>query len=175
MVAIACAALIASMFFVAVIVARLRFNSLVGLANYSLEVTAAFNDKEDEIDRQLLFTQPVPAPAQERLTHLREQIADSLGDARLAMEQLRPIISYMRIFRHVGVLTFLGALVASAMWVSPVLAGGFALIAVLAYGYPTLDRLVRDAVLRKHGFFSVQSLLKKSSPIMWRKTPSSHV
>jgi hypothetical protein len=169
MVAIACAALIASMFFVAVIVARLRFNSLVGLATYSLEVTAAFNDKEDEIDRQLLFSQPGPAAAQERLGRLREQISYSLSDARLAMEQLRPIISYMRIFRHVGVLTFLCALVASAMWVSPVLAAGFTLIAVLAYGYPTLDRLVRDAVIRKHGFFSVESLLKKTTPIIRRK------
>ncbi|HKM86673.1 MAG TPA: hypothetical protein VJW96_10730 [Terriglobales bacterium] len=161
MVAIACLALIASMFFVAVIVARLRFNSLVGLANYSTEMAAAFNDKEEDLDRHLLLSQSKEPVLQTRLDRLRKQINDSLGEAQLAVNQLRPIIAYMRIFRHLGVLTFLGALVASALWVSPVLAAGFTLIGVLAYGYPTLDRWVRDSALRKHGFFLVEAVLRR--------------
>jgi hypothetical protein len=159
--AVASLALICSMFFIAVVVARLRFNSLVGFANYSTQMTAAFNEKEEDLARHLLLVQGTPPHSVElRLNRLRELITGSLDEARLAVDQLRPIIFYMGVFRRIGIVVFLATLVASALLISQLLAAGFAVIGLIAYGYPTLDRWARDGALRKHGFFNLTRLLK---------------
>lgn len=149
------------MFFVAVIIARLRFNGLVGFANYSTQTAEAFNDKEEHLARQLMLHPTDHPPALEtRLAFISEQIAESLSGAKVVADQLRPIIHYMGIFRHLGVLSFLGALVASALWLAPSLAVCFGIIGIIAYGYPTFDRWVRDGRLRRSKLFRLPYLLR---------------
>ena len=158
---VATLSLICSTFFLAVIVARLRFNSLVGLASYSTEVASALNQKEEGLYlHQLSLERPRPE-LEARLTQLRDRIRNSLEEAQLISQQLAPIVLYMTVFRHLGVLTFLFALVASAIWVSPALAIAFAVISLLAYSYPALDRKLRDHNLLRHGFFRLPAFLRR--------------
>lgn len=158
---VATLSLTCSTFFLAVIVARLRFNSLVGLASYSTEVASALNQKEEDLYLlQLSVERPRP-DLDARLAHLRDRIRSSLEEARLISQQLAPIVLYMTVFRHLGVLTFLLALVASAIWVSPALATAFAGISLLAYSYPALDRKLRDHNLLRHAFFRLPTFLRR--------------
>lgn len=150
---ISCLALMCSILFLAVIVGRLRFNSLVGVANYSALMASTFNDKEEEVDRILQTTASDDLRARMRV--LQGYIATSLAEGNVALDQLRPIVAYMGIFRHLGVVTFLATLVASAMWFSPVLALGFFGVGVVAYAYPALDHWLRDKAIRKLTFFLI--------------------
>lgn len=150
---IACLAVICSMFFLAVIVARLRFNALVGLASYSTQMAEAFNEKEEHMVRNLALSPSLRSKETDaRLEAMGKQITESLDDAQVVVDQLRPIIHYMGGFRHIGVLSFLSALVASAWWISPILALTFSIIGMIAYGYPTFDRWARDGRLYRHAF-----------------------
>lgn len=159
---VACLALLCALLFVAVIVARLRFNSLVGVANYSTLMAAAFNEKEEGIDQIMISNLLTEQESlKKRLGVLQVHISTSLDEANVAVDQLRPIVSYMGVFRHMGVLTFLGTLVASAMWFSPWLALGFSAVGILAYGYPTIDHLLRDKRIRRLTFFLMPNVLKR--------------
>lgn len=158
---VACLAVICSMFFLAVIVARLRFNALVGLASYSTQMAEAFNEKEEHMVRNLALSPNLKSKETDaRLNAICKQITESLDDAQVVVDQLRPIIHYMGGFRHIGVLCFLSALVASAWWISPVLALGFTVVGLIAYGYPTFDRWARDGRLYRHASFRLPQLLK---------------
>jgi hypothetical protein len=150
-----------AIFFLTVIVARLRFNSLVGLASYSIEVAGALNQKEESLHLQQFSLQGLRPDVDARLRYLRERIKGSLEEAQLIAQQLAPIVLYMTVFRHLGVLTFLLALVASAVWISPILAVAFAVVSLGAYSYPVIDRKLRDHNLLRHAFFRLPAFFRK--------------
>jgi hypothetical protein len=162
----ACSALICSMFFMVVMVARLRFNALTGPASFSTQMATNFNSKEEEIARYMLLEAPTADPAkapavlEERLVRLRKQITFYLDEGRVEVEQMRAIIGYMTIFRTLGLIAFLVTLVVSAMWFAPRLSIFFGLMAFLTYAYPMMDGLIRDRKLRSHDFFRLERFFK---------------
>jgi hypothetical protein len=158
---VATLSLTCSTFFLAVIVARLRFNSLVALANYSTEVAGALNEKEEALHLHQLSQGHPRSDLDARLTYLRERIQTSLEEAQLIAQQLVPILLYMTVFRHLGVLSFLLALVASAIWISPVLAMAFAIVSLGAYSYPMIDRKLRDHNLLRLAFFRLPAFFRR--------------
>jgi hypothetical protein len=155
-------ALVCSMFFMGVIIARLRFNATIGAANFSTQMAANFNAKEEElVTHRLLSGNPETTPAihVQRLERLRSQISTYLDEARVEVDQMRPIISYMTAFRTLGLLAFLATLVTSALWFGPKLSVCFALIALVTFVYPSMDALIRDGRMDKHDFFRLSTLI----------------
>jgi hypothetical protein len=140
LIVIAVSAILCSMFFIAVIVARLRFNELIGNAKYSSEMAAKFNAKEDDLSAVLLSqTTPVLEVQAARMERLRARIDIHLEAGFRGLERVRPNIWYMDVFRTFGLFSFIAALIASAAWVSPALAAGFTVIGLVAAVYPTID------------------------------------
>jgi hypothetical protein len=158
---VATLSLTCSTFFLAVIVARLRFNSLVALANYSIEVAGTLNEKEEALYMHQLAENPPRSDLGARINYLRECIQASLEEAQIISQQLEPIVLYMTVFRHLGVLSFLLALVASAVWISPILAIAFAIISLGAYSYPIIDRKLRDRNLLRLAFFRLPAFFRR--------------
>lgn len=156
LVSVALTAVVCSLFFMGVIVARLRFSALVGAATFSTEMAAGMNEKENSLAGQ------GPGDAVEarntRLAWLHGHVDQYLNEARVELDQLRPIIVYMTIFRTLGLLTFMVTLVLSALWFGPRTALCFAVVAILTYCYPWIDAF-RDKRLRKTDFSRLRSII----------------
>jgi hypothetical protein len=144
LIVIAMSAILCSMFFIAVIVARLRFNDLIGETKYFSEMAAKFNEKEDALAAQILSQTTDVLPAQtDRLAMLGHQIDVHLMGGFTSLERVKPNMAYMGAFRTFGIFSFIAALIASATWVSPALAAVFTLIGLVAAMYPRLDQWIR--------------------------------
>lgn len=145
--------LISSLLFVCVIVARLRFTSLLAPLEYFVRLAAALNHKEEHFkDLQIAGEGDTSAIAQ-RIKDLETDIDAALDHGRMALHVITPVIVHMAISRHLGVLAFMTALVTSALWISPYLAIIFLLLCSVAYLYPQLDEWLRRAT-RRNRFFS---------------------
>jgi hypothetical protein len=160
--AIACLSLMCSMFFLAVIVARLRFNTLVGEAECAVQVAASFNAKEDQLHHDIFLEDKRAAKYQERLDVLQADIKEALDIATEESRRLQPVLAYMTLFRHLGVLTFLFLLITSAAWISPLLAILFTMIGGLACFYPWLDGVMRGAGSKRISLIRLRELLPGS-------------
>jgi hypothetical protein len=159
-------ALVCSMFFMVVIAARLRFNSLIGPVSFSTEMAANFNQKEEEIYSHINIHETnadsnTIKVHEERLLQLRDRINNYLNQARAGVDQIDPVIRYMTISRAFGLVSFLITLVISALWFAPLLSGLFTLLAVITFVYPWLDAL-RDGKLRKIDFMLIERFTKRS-------------
>jgi hypothetical protein len=146
--AIAAQTLICSALFLAVIVCRLRFNDLLARTDYCIRVAMQFNDKEEAVLGAVLHLDEVPQRATARLEQLRVNITESLGMAQQAMSGLKPVVNYMSLFRHLGVMAFLAILITSSVWISLTLAVLFVGLTATAFVYPLMDRWLRDRTLR---------------------------
>jgi hypothetical protein len=162
LVAVALTSVACSLFFMGVMVARLRFSSLVGAASYSTEMAANLNEKENDLSEEELTT-GLTDKKEQRLKWLHLHVDQYLNEAKVELEQLRPIIVYMTIFRTLGLLAFMFTLVLSALWFGPRTALCFGVIAILTYCYPWIDA-VRDKRLRNTDYFGkLRSVIAKVS------------
>lgn len=146
--AIAAQTLVCSAFFLSVIICRLRFNDLLARADYCIRLAMQFNAKEDDLQNAALQLPVVPPALTERLDVLRVNIDDAVMVARKAMGGLRPVVTYMSLFRGLGVMVFLSILITSSVWISPALAVVFGILTVTAFFYPMVDSWMRDGSIR---------------------------
>lgn len=153
--AIATQTLISAVFFLSVIISRLRFNDVMRRVEFSTSLARSYNAKEEELCN-LAFQTIDPTKLdlrEERLKELKERISLATFYAEDSMKDLVPVVRYMSAFRNLGVISFLMILITSALWVSRFLAIVFTGLSLLAFVYPFLDKLVRDRKLSGIGFF----------------------
>lgn len=166
---IAVETLICSMFFLSVIVSRLRFNDVLKRVDYAVRIATSYNDKEEEVYNFVLQGHD-EAKVTNRLQALKQKISVAVYHAEESFRDLRPIVNYMRVFRNLGLISFLLILITGALWVSPILAVLFTSLAVLAFVYSALDTVIRTKSLEKRGI--VHFFRKKAGlfPVPARKT-----
>jgi hypothetical protein len=152
---VALSALTCSSFFLSVILARLRFSDAVQRADYALHLLRAYEAKEEA--HYLALAQSIDEGAtgrlRDRMAGLRHQVTEASFFADRALDELRPVVMYMSIFRTCGILAFLLALVLSAAAISTGLATVLMLLSLIAFLYPGLDRQFRDGKWLKIAFF----------------------
>lgn len=153
--AIAAQTLVSAVFFLSVIISRLRFNDILKRVDYSTRLASAYNQKEEEVLNLILqdSSEERYKLQEERLQDLKSKISVSIYYAEHSMSDLVPIVMYMSVFRNLGVISFLLILITSALWVSKVLAMIFTGLSILAYVYPFLDKWIRDRKLSGISFF----------------------
>jgi uncharacterized membrane protein YciS (DUF1049 family) len=151
--AIAVETLICSMFFLSVIVSRLRFNDVLKRVDYAVRIASSYNDKEEEVYNFLLQGSD-EVKVNNRLKILKKKITDAVYHAEESFRDLRPIVNYMWVFRNLGLISFLLILITGALWVSPILAILFATLSVLALVYSALDTWIRTRSLEKRGIIA---------------------
>jgi hypothetical protein len=154
--AIAVQTLICSMFFLSVIISRLRFNDVLRRVDYAIRIASFYNDKEEDIFN--LKLQDIKADmhgmVETRLQNLKTKMSESIYYAEeQSLKGLIPIVRYMAVFRNLGVISFLLILISSALWISKGLALIFTALATLGYVYPMFDRWLRDRSLSGVPFF----------------------
>jgi ABC-type multidrug transport system fused ATPase/permease subunit len=144
-----------------VIVARLRFSYLLAPAEYFVKLAGRLNEKEETLKEAEI----VQGTANDALRDIREKVTrdidTSIEHAQHAFRLLEPVISYMSVFRNLGVLAFMGALTVSALWVSPYLGLLFMLFCAVAYSYSQLDELFRKAARKNAGFRKIGEILQR--------------
>jgi DNA-binding transcriptional MerR regulator len=141
--------LICSMFFVSVIVSRLRFSEVLKDTSFSTQVARMYNNKEEETYNLKLESEQRNHLLEERLQRINENIGIALDNANELLKELRPIVMYMATFRNLGLLSFLVILITSAFLVSEFLALGFVLLSVMAYAYTAFDKWLRQKRLAR--------------------------
>jgi uncharacterized membrane protein YciS (DUF1049 family) len=152
---IAVQTLICSMFFLSVIISRLRFNDILKRVDYSTKLAGLYNEKEEEIiNLTLQDSSASRKEAQEkRLQNLKTEISKSIYYAEQSMNDLVPIVMYMSVFRNLGIITFILILITGALWVSSLLAVIFTGLSILAYVFPFFDKWLRDRKVGNIVFF----------------------
>lgn len=132
--------LICSMFFLSVIVSRLRFYGFLKRVDYEIRLARAYNDKEEELyGLKLEMADPANFP-EDRLQSLNAKVSDTMDRAAPLLNDVSSIAGYMAVFRNLGILTFILILITSAFLISRKLALLFIIISTLAYLYTTLDK-----------------------------------
>ena len=153
--AIASQTLISAVFFLSVIISRLRFNDVMRRVEFSTKLASSHNSKEEDLLNLAFQTMDATKTnlQEARLQDLKAKISMATFYAEESMKDLVPVVRYMSVFRNLGVISFLLILITSALWVSRFLAIVFAALSLLAFVYPFLDKLVRDRKLTGIRFF----------------------
>ncbi|MBL8179736.1 MAG: hypothetical protein JNK48_33970 [Bryobacterales bacterium] len=157
-------ALFSSVFFLSVIVARIRFTALLAPAEYFVKLSSSLNGKEEHFKDLLAGGTAAEQTVKARLAELGQDIDASLHHARTALALISPVVTYMAVFRNLGVLAFMAALIVSALWISIHLALMFLLICSVAYFYPQLDEMTRKATKRNHYFSKLAEVMHHIAP-----------
>ena len=130
--------LFCSIFFLAVIASRLKFNDLTDGTDRALELARSHNERENYLldDEKL-------DPADERVTHVTKMIRKQLSLGNMKMNKIAPIMEYMRFFRSLGITTFFAIIVTSGLFISIQLSLIMLFIAVLSFSYFRLDDILQ--------------------------------
>ena len=173
--AIAVETLICSMFFLSVIVSRLRFNDVLKRVDYAVRIASSYNDKEEEVYNLILqeHGENKEIAITNRLQILKNKISNAVYHAEESFRDLRPIVNYMRVSRNLGLVSFLIILITGALWVSAILAILFTSLSILAYVYTALDSWIRTRSLEKRGIVHFFSKKTGLFPVPTIKTRSS--
>jgi len=152
--------LICSMFFLAVIVARIRFNAILQMADCIITTARSYSRKEEEI-HNLKYTQVEgrDSQVQKRLEYLYPRTDRAMVSAKRLLRELSGIASYMRVFRTLGIGGFVLILVTAAFMVSKALGLLFVGLYLVSHVYSMLDSLARTWRLNRIPF--VQKLIQK--------------
>lgn len=168
---IALESLFSSLAFLSVIIARVRFTELMVPAEYYVSLAHRLNEKEDALSEAVSAEKEVPERVKLRLERLRNAIEATVGEGLLALQRLVPIVTYMGLFRAVGVLFFVCALATSALWFDQRLALAFAVTSATAFAYPWIDTLLRASETAQLTFSSIEGLLALAARRRRRVTP----
>jgi hypothetical protein len=104
--------LFCSVFFLAVIASRLRFNDLTDIIDKTLQMSKTYNEKEEQ-----LISRNNGQPNQES-NLITKKIRKQLIKGNLTLEQTTPIMEYMRFFRTLGILLFFIIIICSGLIIS---------------------------------------------------------
>lgn len=149
--AIAVETIICSMFFLTVIVARIRFYDALREVEYSVRSARAWNDKEEEVFGSIMANPA--AQLEQRLARLTTGVRHSIDHALPLVADLRRSSMYMWSFRNLGILSFVLILVTSAWLLSSTLAFGFVFFWAAVSGYSSAEQLIRHRRLGRLRFF----------------------
>lgn len=112
---IAVLTLICSLFFLTVLATRIRLSELIDNVKHLLNLAKLYNAKEEEL--YLLELQKIEN-IKKRQDHLKLKIDKTLDDANKAINNLRPLLNFMSIFRALGIYTFYIILIISGLYFS---------------------------------------------------------
>jgi hypothetical protein len=109
--------LLCSIFFILVIAIRLQFTKHLEKIDYLARLANTFNSKEEEVSNILINSDSdsLKIKLEHRLKYLSNRIDLSLTDAENLLKQTSPIMTYMVIFRNIGVVLFYLILITCGM------------------------------------------------------------
>jgi hypothetical protein len=149
--AVALQTLFCSMFFLAVIVSRLRFYEIIRQVEYAVRQARAWNDKEEEV---YVLTLHSPNEALvERLQQLTNLVAVAISNADPLLNDMFRVAGYIRVFRTLGIVTFMIVLTTSALVISTGLGSLFIGVLGFSYLYTMFDSVLSHRKLREVPFF----------------------
>ena len=140
--------LFCALFFLSVIASRLRYSKVAEDIDNLIRLARSFNDKEEEVHNIVLQgagqgNEDIRLNLGRRLKGLEIKIANNINKAKALLDQTRPILIYMSVFRNMGVVTFMSILITSCLFFSTTLATIFLVFSMVAYAYESLDTWVR--------------------------------
>jgi hypothetical protein len=145
--------LICSMFFVSVIVSRVRFYEILRRVDYAVRVARTYNNKEDEVYNLKLQFPDTRDSFDVRLNTLTRKVIDAIDNAEPLFRDLSLIARYMWGFRNLGIGSFVLVLLTSAFLVSRPFGVVFIGLSLLIYLYSIFDKWWRDKKLQRIPFF----------------------
>lgn len=130
-----------AMLFLSVIVSRLRCSDLTEKATYYTHLARSFNTKEEDLSVATWQSQTEQAALLKvRIEQLGGIITDHLASAVVFLDKVKPIVLYMRVFRTLGIASFLLVLITGALLLSRNLASLFFFLALLPYLYSSIHK-----------------------------------
>ncbi len=140
--------LFCALFFLSVIASRLRYSKVAEDIDNLIRLARSFNDKEEEVHNIVLqgagqINEDIRLNLGRRLKGLEIKISNNISKAKALLDQTRPILIYMSVFRNMGVVTFMSILITSCLFFSTTLATIFLVFSMIAYAYESLDTWVR--------------------------------
>lgn len=164
--------LLCSAFFLVVIASRLRFTDKADKVEESLEMARAINEKEE------LLLQKEDESNKEKLNEYNLKIATHLIKGNKDLEEIKPVLSYMRYFRNADIFTFFIVLISSALFISSFISWLITIIAITSYGFfnrkELKDRIshllyvLRIIFIRKGYYFLFAAVVIYSSGFLLR-------
>lgn len=128
--------LFCSVFFLAVIASRLKFNDLTDSIDRFLNLSKTYNDKEENI----IAESKNPNVA----ANITKKIRGFLSKGNLTLEETKPIMEYMRFFRTLGISSFFAIIVTGGLFISVKLSFVLLFISVLSLLFFKLDAIVQS-------------------------------
>ncbi len=129
--------LFCSVFFLAVIASRLRFNDLSDTIDKTVQLSKIYNEKEESI----LSTNQ--GNSNERSNFFTTLIRKHLIKGNLTLEQTMPIMEFMRFFRTLGIFTFFLIVVSGGLFVSVQLSFVLAFIMFISFLFFKLNLIIQ--------------------------------
>jgi hypothetical protein len=129
--------LFCSVFFLAVIASRLRFNDLSDSIDKSLQLSKIYNDKEENL------ISLNGGKTNESSNLITKMIRKHLIKGNLSLEQTLPIMEFMRFFRTLGIFTFFVIIVTGGLFVSIQLSLVLAFIMFISFLFFKLKSIVQ--------------------------------
>jgi hypothetical protein len=129
--------LFCSVFFLAVIASRLRFNDLSDTIDKSLQLSKIYNDKEENIISMN------GGKTNEASNVITKMIRKHLIKGNLTLEQTLPIMEFMRFFRTLGIFTFFIIVVSGGLFVSVELSLVLAFIMFISFLFFKLKIIIQ--------------------------------
>jgi hypothetical protein len=129
--------LFCSVFFLAVIASRLRFNDLSDTIDKTVQLSKIYNEKEESI---LSSNQ---GNSSERSNFFTSLIRKHLIKGNLTLEQTMPIMEFMRFFRTLGIFTFFLIVVSGGLFVSVQLSFVLAFIMFISFLFFKLNLIIQ--------------------------------
>jgi len=135
--ALAIESIICSLFFLLVIVSRIRFHDTSSEAELYIKIAREFNNKEEEYD---VINHHQPSNViQERLDHLNSEINEKLKFGTKRIKELESIVTYMNYVRNIGLFLFVIILSTAASIVTYKLSIAFFLLYIISYSFHKID------------------------------------
>lgn len=106
--------LICSIFFLLVIASRMRYSDLSDQIQHYLALAHDANQKEDELFAQ---AEQLSERNQQRLALFSEKVQDAMLQSQKLFELLVPVVTFIRLFRNLGVATFYVVVISSALFI----------------------------------------------------------
>jgi hypothetical protein len=129
--------LFCSVFFLAVIASRLRFNDLSDTIDKSLQLSKIYNDKEENL------ISLNGGKTNESTNFITNLIRKHLIQGNLTLEQTVPIMEFMRFFRTLGIFTFFIIVVSGGLFVSVQLSLVLAFIMFISFLFFKLKIIIQ--------------------------------
>lgn len=129
--------LFCSVFFLAVIASRLRFNDLSDTIDKTVQLSKIFNEKEESI------LSANHGNSNERSNFFTVLIRKHLIKGNLTLEQTMPIMEFMRFFRTLGIFTFFLIVVSGGLFVSVQLSFVLAFIMFISFLFFKLNLIIQ--------------------------------